>query len=398
MTSPFSYFRSRIERALSPKRGGKRRKPSARLRTRVRGFFGRECVVCQEFAGVDLHHLNEDRTDTCFANLLPVCAGLNQAVQRHREGEPLRGHIDPLYLREIARSAFDRGDYPRSYACNRVAAYFFHKYADSWTQAAESLVFALADLRPTGEPELLLDTVGAFLALQSLHKKRPQAYFWSAEFTSQLAMVLYDFMAVHDAVSMADLSIELAKRAQRETPEHPARFRERVARMIKRFVLAHAPSVRSLTDRKTAGLVSRIQESKAGSRLNRQATRSAEFTEATLYRALGRTSRALDVLEPAIEELEGADFWTRVGLYIEAAICYVQKRDFRAAEVVFERALEIANAHRIVPIPVPGQAGLRQPAEVLHVLPTPFPRVRVRPPNPLSAAMLEVIVSHLPRA
>ena len=267
---------------------------------------------------------------------------------------------------------------------------------NAWTNAAEALVFALAELRREGHPELLLDTAASFAGLIAQHRAEPQAYYWSAEFISQLSLVMYDHMDLRAALELADLTLHLSEKEL--IPEHPAHYQQRVARMIKRFVLAYAPTVRSARERHTANLISRIEEAEANAKHDPQGRLSAQFTHSALQRTMGDTTPAIDGALDAIHNRRGGDIWSVFGLHQELALGFIKKKDIDQAQFNFECVVELAIRHRIKLIPVPVPGDLKDPLSIFAEagLHAPIPRFFRRGANPFSAVTISLIVAALP--
>jgi hypothetical protein len=275
-----SFFNERLRRYMSCPEPGPRQRASKGLKAEVLEYYGNRCVISGKRPGLDAHHVNEDSSDTIFANLVPVAAGYNSGIERNKATTQLLDDLDPRDLCNTARQAFDDNDHRRSYACNRLVAHLFLHHLDKWTNAAEALVFALAQLRREGRPDLLLDTAASFAGLIAPHRTEPQAWYWSAEFTSQLSLVMYDHADLPTAMALAEVTLLLSKKEL--VPPHPSENQQRLARMIKRFVLAHTPTAQSTRERTSADLVSRIAEAEASAKHDPQARLSAQFTRATL--------------------------------------------------------------------------------------------------------------------
>jgi len=358
----------------------------------VHEYYGEQCVISLQRVGLEVHHVNEDPSDTIFANLVPIAHGYNSGIRL----KELFHDLHPLNLCNVARRAFEEDDHRRSYACNRIVAHLFLHHLNEWTRAAEALVFALAQLRREGRPDLLLDTAAGFAGLIAPHRTEPEACYWSAEFTSQLSLVMYDHMDLLAALELADMTLLLSKREL--IPPHPTENQQRVARMIKRFVLAQTPTAKSTHARDTANLISRLEEAEASAKHDPQARLSAQFTRATLLRATGETASAIDRALESMSNTSGGDMWTIIGLHVELALGFIQRQDKAKAEFHFERAVELAGAHKLKLIPVPVAGGLVDPLPILakaglHVR---RPERFTRGPNPFSVSTIASIVAALP--
>lgn len=388
-----SFFQERLRRVILAQEPGPRQRPSAALSQKVRQFYEQKCVISDGMPGPELHHVNEDRSDTLFANLVPIGGSFNQGIRLREFFDDLH----PQHIRATARKAFEAGFCRRSYACNRVAAHIFWRHFDQWTKAAEALVFALAPLRPEGPPDLLLDTAANFTGLIKPHRREPQAYYWGAEFVSQLSLVMYDHADVRTTLDLADLALRLAKKGL--ISEHPEPLQERLWRMKKRFVLAHAPLVRSGREKSTANLISTIQEAESVARHDPQARLSAQFTEATLLRVLGKDRQSIDIANMALEDTRGADFWTVIGLNMELALSYTKRKEAGRARIHYGTAIDLATRHRMRFIPAAVVGDLQDPVELLETqLYSPQPCISRRGANPFSPRILSEIVAALPQA
>jgi hypothetical protein len=386
------FFNERLRRYMSRPEPGPRQEAGEQLKTEVREYYGGNCVISGERAGLEVHHVNEDPSDTIFANLVPIARGYNSGIRLNQ----LVDDLDPPQLCNIARQAFVRDYHRRSYACNRIVADLFLDHLNKWENAAEALVFALAQLRREGRPDLLLDTAACFAGLIKPHNAKPEAWYWSAEFISQLSLVMYDHMDLRAALDLADLTLLLSEK--KLAPTHRSEYQQRLARMNKRFVLASTPTAQSARQRNTANLISRIEEAVAAAKYDPQARLSAQFTHATLLRAAGRTNSAIDTALESIRNKSGGDIWTVIGLHMELALGFIQSQDKAKAEFHLKEATDLAITHKIKFIPVPVAGDLVDPLPILAKanLYLPRPEKFTRGPNPFSASAISSIVAALP--
>lgn len=392
-----SFFVERVRQASKLRRGGPRRKPSPALRNEVLEFYELKCVIDNGFPGIHLHHLNECPADTEFCNLIPTGATYNDGIERDHRQIQLLSRLQPHEINAIARRAFDNGEYRRAHACNRIAAHLYRWHDNNnWTKAAEALVFAIAALRPEGRPDLLIDTSACLTALMKDHRLENSAYFWGAEFLSQLALVMYDHREVRPALRLGDLAIRLSSKCSES--EHPNRLQDRMLRMFKRFALVNSPGICSLRERKTDELIGKLHEVRAEAKANPQGRSSAEFTEATLLRAMGHTKKAVDLAITAIADPQEVDKWTVVATKIELALC-LKDTDRENAENHYKKAIIDAFNYKIKFIPVPEKGDLKDPIEILgKEFAPPYPQILPRGSNPFSWEIISWIIDALPAA
>lgn len=319
-------------------------------------FYGRQCVICDGCTALDVNHINEDHTDDDFANLIPLCCGANQGIERddYSTHPDLADEVEPTNIRARAREHFRLGQYLQAYACNSLAAYLYESRKQDVTSAVESLVFSIAALRPLGHRELLVDTVAHCIYLFRI-AGRSMSSFWKADFLSQVGLVLYDFGAPQEALECELKAIDLY--SQVTSSDHPETREERKARGLKREALVHVPFL--TTKRKTRAF-DIINEAKQVARKTHdgQALVSASWVEATLKSYIGQTTKSLDVVKESLTLEVKADKWTLVGLHIQAARDYQRLGNKKNAINHYKSACELCEKHKIIPIPLPCNGAL----------------------------------------
>src|SRR5438067_995506 len=119
--------------------------PRAELQRHVHQFYGgRRCVVTEvDLLAVDLHHVDEDSSNTVLENLVPVRADINAALNRWKKhpSEPrsrLPPELDLASLDSRSRYNFDRGLHRAAYGCARLGL----EVALKATDFEEMLIFA----------------------------------------------------------------------------------------------------------------------------------------------------------------------------------------------------------------------------------------------------------------
>lgn len=102
-----------------------------------RYYGGRRCVVSEvDLLAVDLHHVDEDPSNTVRENLVPLRADLNHALNRwkrvrsERPQSRLPPELDLSSLDSRSRHSFDRGHHRLAYGCARVGLDIARKAAD----------------------------------------------------------------------------------------------------------------------------------------------------------------------------------------------------------------------------------------------------------------------------
>lgn len=394
------YVEAAEKRQKGPKSNNKRQRLGKKEEDRVYNFYGRECIICGLDHGLDMGHINEDRSDKHFANLIPLCSNANQAIDRddYKTQKGLVGEVRPSNIREQAREHFRKGNYPRAYGCNTLLAYLYESRPHDLTSAVESLVFSIAALRPLGHHrhhyyhrELLVDTVAHCVYLFKAADHNMSA-FWKAEILSQVGLVLYDFGAPQEARECESKALELYNRLSGS--DHPETREERKARGLKREALVWGPF--PTTKRKLQAFDS-INESKeiAGKTRDSQAFVSASWVEATLKYSLGQVKPSLDIVEEALILKAKADKWTLEGLHIQAARAYQQLKGKR--EIVIEHyqsAYDICIEHKTTPIPLPFNGDLIVPdpgSELRSLGRNEFGLILPRKANPFTSSIIETL-------
>src|SRR4051794_20618427 len=97
------------------------------LKLMLRDFYGNTCPHCDTRNG-EIHHLNDLPNDSHrFANLVPVCGGLNAAAYRSRMSglAAARGLVEILRgkAKQFAAAPDSWLSYPLAYLCSRMEAY-----------------------------------------------------------------------------------------------------------------------------------------------------------------------------------------------------------------------------------------------------------------------------------
>jgi hypothetical protein len=139
----------------------RQRVPSA-VERNLRHFYGdRSCLVTRiaEDAGTVWHHLDENASRSAFDNIVPLSAGLNQAIEGHRRSpdKPLPQELKVESLRGRGEALFERAEMARAYGIGRLGAFLFlHDKAE-----AESVALFAADglhsARALDQPSLAAD-------------------------------------------------------------------------------------------------------------------------------------------------------------------------------------------------------------------------------------------------
>lgn len=104
----------------------KRKRAGPNLTKRVYAFYGNQCVVSElrNRNQLELAHIDDDRANTVFENLLPLRADLNGACEnsKHQKTDDLPVELFPFQLANTAWTHFRGGQFPASYGCYRRAS------------------------------------------------------------------------------------------------------------------------------------------------------------------------------------------------------------------------------------------------------------------------------------
>gem|GEM_PF-2553313 len=173
----------------------KRIEASKKLKDEIQKRYNETCAVCRVEGRlvIDVAHLFEDATEKppTADRLILLCKNCNGAQNsaKHNSMPPLTEVIDECLVESRAREAYRRGDFSRSYAAHRLAAYVFESKRQ-FTRSVENLVEALSALRPIRWGDLQTSTLLEISRLCSLYKIGT-VQRWLA--LDRLSLVLFDY-------------------------------------------------------------------------------------------------------------------------------------------------------------------------------------------------------------
>jgi len=107
------------------------------------------------------HHLDEERENWYFENILPLCASCNQSIEiagRNKDTQ-LRKELWEDNLKNQAIIHSRSGHYPSSYGCNRLGFFLSVTHYGDLDRALTFSAEALQSLRPAMKEPLILDTM-----------------------------------------------------------------------------------------------------------------------------------------------------------------------------------------------------------------------------------------------
>lgn len=193
-----------------------------RERDKVFNFYGKRCILEEEGKTdprliTDLHHVDENNSNSIFENLVPICKNCNGAIENtnHSKMPNLSGNVHPDNILNRARDLFAQGDYPACHGCYRVAAHLYSTRFGSISRKLQSLNSAISTLRPIYQPELLKYTVDQVLETLNLVSIKKYKYH-IAEFISQMGLLLYDFTFFREAIEWQLIAFQLRKKIHRK--------------------------------------------------------------------------------------------------------------------------------------------------------------------------------------
>ena len=174
-------------------------------------FRQRRCVVSLSTTNTEWHHLDDDRGNTVFANLIPVQRDINLQILRYRAYESdnatLRGYnpsLTPDALLILSRQHFSNLDVPPAYGAARLAIWlqklFPHVFPTS--TIVSSMGQALSCARHAAAPQLIRDILSRDFA----PIVRSQRLLVSERVEAQLdlANTLQDYCIIHKADDLLD--------------------------------------------------------------------------------------------------------------------------------------------------------------------------------------------------
>jgi hypothetical protein len=166
------------------------------LKQQVREFFEDKCALCDTTV-MPLHvaHVFDDSKERpSFDRLMLLCANHNEHYDysKRRWTTHLHGSCSPDSVASLGNQHWMNGEYKRSYAAHRLAAWLFDDRLADPDKALESLIYCISDLRPIRQAALLKAVI---LHVESLCRnyRSKVSPFWVWQFLDRLALTLYDF-------------------------------------------------------------------------------------------------------------------------------------------------------------------------------------------------------------
>lgn len=345
------------------------------LRAAAFTLYRDECARCSVTArstSLEIHHLDENPTETGshkLSNAIPLCPNHHAPIQRstYLRQPDLEGDMRPESLRISGFDYLREGKYEKSYACYRLAAYFFENRQNRLSHAADCAIGCVAALRPIQGLEhadkLLRDAIKDAAKLV-LWLREGHNVIWRAQFLRQLELALFDYREFALAAECCKHTRLLFSAAADSRCEYPEDIETMKANAARAHLLA--------TDRIDDELLSDFAETnktleKYGDWRGYLTNLDVESaTELTLH---GPTTRARDIVEKALYHRDRiSNPWVEGELrWREGILRLKQDRQKKKAKEALSDALRIFEENRIVPEPRRDRIE-RGPGEILRTL------------------------------
>lgn len=286
-----------------------RRDPPAHMVESLRHFYAGpfgplRCVVTNEAA--ELHHLDDNDSNTVAENLVPISADLNKHLHAIRleaqAGNPrllLQAVVEPKYLAAHAATRFAVWDVGPAYGAARLACFVSSYQGADVFERARLGFQALYYVRTRREYAFILDTLNRDI-LPAIYADGPVP-------GDIVAQGLRDFAGMYSECGFldeADALYDVLDRLPRPNDDD-----EWQASLVRRLATTTAAR-HGLSDRATALL----REAEQILRSSTNIAASVANTKAWVLIQQGDFGKALDLLEPLVRDLEHAVFRPAKGI------------------------------------------------------------------------------------
>jgi len=148
----------------------KRKSISDSLLRNLSAFYkGRRCIISENGANTDWHHLDENSSNTTFVNLIPISRDYNNLLERYRRIEAKADNwkgYDPIFfpegLNNKSKHHFMRGDVALAYGCARLASWMCRRYPSLFQKEKSHIQYSLDAMncaRHSAMQNLMIDII-----------------------------------------------------------------------------------------------------------------------------------------------------------------------------------------------------------------------------------------------
>jgi len=311
---------------------------------------------------VDVAHLYEDAHLRLahFETLIVLCSNHNQAQRRapSRFRPPIEHIFGTGRLRSIGEQSYLEGNFPRSYAANRLAAYYFEKQG-LFSDAVYSLVDAISGTRAYRWAGALIATIREIHRLIKTNEVAPVARW---QFLSRLSMALFDYGRWDLAAKVAVAANAFTKRigSDQRNPqqlkfENDLAFRHGALVRGVTNSLERRETVRSLTKR----LIADAHDFHARKDYKGLAT-NLDITSKLLAEVSGNPDKAHDYSEEALSVLPKLNnTWVIQELHWREAHYFHAKKDQKKTLRSVVCAMNEHSQHPVILEPIADKSGPR---------------------------------------